>query len=134
MHPGYCISRGARVGEALCWQNFSCCHQALALIELFGTILRHVAVKRLFWRPNTVTAYELQQIQLLAHRDRHGLAMQAKYPNLGEWVCCHRIASQTFSTTNFRPDCAKAAAGFQVALRPDGTHAAAVKRWCPHRR
>jgi MFS family permease len=28
-------------------------------------------------RPNTVTAYILQQIQLLTHRDRPGLAMQA---------------------------------------------------------
>jgi hypothetical protein len=28
-------------------------------------------------RPNTVTAYILQQIQLPTHRDRHGLAMQA---------------------------------------------------------
>jgi hypothetical protein len=27
--------------------------------------------------PNAVTAYILQQIRLLAHRDRHGLAMQA---------------------------------------------------------
>jgi hypothetical protein len=43
--------------------------------------------------PDTVTAYVLRQIQLLAHPIATVLRCRP-VPNLGQWVCCHRIASQ----------------------------------------